>query len=447
MLFDDNVFQSQFIKHLGTKNVSKNWSYAATFILENSEHIPVVNVVGMDIIGEYDTQISDNIFIELQVKKSVYDKLLATNRRTLKLELRETLTSGNGHDINLAVSNLQTYQAFILDIVSEAVQTKSGKRTNDYRDDLTGLVEIHVHLIELGLSEHMCWDVHGFHCNVTMDTLIPNLLSQPLQALKKEKQKHFNVTMEPAHNKTRYYQLRIDTGTSLSQLPAKLQKVQGVYANGIGSYFQNKMWYVWPLYDIKRYNKAKRRLTIVNIPKNEGMGLTNSYIEMGIDILIYATGDTQHIDKTDSSAINKGTGFRYGNITNILDKFAVPSRGGTEIPKKRNQVVVDFDDRDSIVPTIKPVEDLLSSNPWADSSKITMGLGNIIVVAWENSNPKLLMPGMPLKFIYKLANVPHTLLGTLVGARTEIKTLMRSTTDKRYVSTTVLTLFCERVKN
>jgi hypothetical protein len=280
-----------------------------------------------------------------------------------------------------------------------------------------------------------------------MDTLIPNLLSHPLETFKRERQKHFNVTMEPSHNTNRYYQLRLDTGTSLSQLPAKLQQLQGVYANGLGQYLQNKMWYVWPLYDVKRYDKAKRRLTIINIPKNEGMGLTDSYAVLGNDIIIYATGDTGHSDKTDEAAVNKGTGFRYGNLSNLVDKYAVPAKGGVSIPKGRNLLTVDFDDRESLVPTRKPVEGMLSSNPWNDSSKITMGLGNIIVVAWENSNPDLLFPGIPLKFIYKDSKTPHELLGTLIRASTQEKTLMRSSTDKRYVATTVLTLFCERVKN
>jgi hypothetical protein len=444
MILDDRVFLEEYFKIANAKRYNQFWTYTAKFIYDRENVLPIVNIVDLNIASAFDRAVSDYFMISVQVNKSVYSKLMEINRNLLKIELTKKSTSYTGStEVGPSIMYTQLFDAYLPHISSEAVKSLDGGFTGDYRDDMTNLVELDVQLLEEGFAEFSKMDIGGVYPNTDLENLIKNLMTIPLKTLKNAKEQSYRVDIVKPDNDKVYYQLRMDSGHALPELPGRLQKSQGLYATGCGYFLQRKCWYVWPLFHIKRFDKVSKKLIIINVPPNEMLGNNQSYAQFENVLYIYATGDTNHIDMSDSSKLNKGTAIRYVKMENLADKFVSVKNGKATIDAGRNLVTMSFDDKEKEVSAIKPVEGMVSSNPWDDTSKLVSGFGSVIEVQWEYSDPSLLYPGMPLKFIYKKGKVPYSIMGTLIGVHTAIKTVLQSPTDKRYISHSVLSLYCE----
>lgn len=444
MIMDDDLFKQELSKINGVTSNPVNWDYAAEFIDENNNILSVLNVLSLDIVSNYTSAVADHIFISLQISKDIYFKLLNTNRRLLQLKFTRNQVAVTGSTIKDNKSYSYIYNAYLLDNTSEAVETRVGKLEGSQRDLLGELQEIHVQLVEKGLSEFRLWDCGGVYKNTSTGDIIKGLLSQPIQSLGESGNDHYHVTMYEPDNKDKRYQRLIPNGVRLINLPRWIQEKWGVYSTGIGYYLSQGMWYIYPLYNIMRYDTEVKRMTIINVPKNEMMSNSNSYVQIGNELYVYATGDTKHLDNADRHLDSSGTGFRTAKAGNLLDRFTDSKNGETSIAKDQNNIVVSFDNRDGLVNNLK-TDKLFTSNVYEDASNVIKGMCNIVIVNWEYSNPYLLYPGMPIKLLYKYMGKPYALRGVLAETKTSISTPMKSVTDKRYVSLTQLVLTVERV--
>lgn len=444
MIIDDGVFQNAVAKlHSNTSN-PVHWKYEAIFITATGEQIPVHNVQALARISMYFAETTDYLFITVNLFKSAYQQLLQGNRKQLKLQLTRSPTTVSGDPVTTGGNYVETYCAHLLDLTSEAIETRPGAATGTYLDDLGGFVTTKVQLVERGIAEFRLWEISGVYRNCTMGQLILGLLSTPIKALGESGEISYNVTMYAPDNDEPYYQRIIPNGITLVDIPGYLQHMWGVYMGGIGNYLSQGMWYVFPLYNFNRYHKATKRVTIINVPTNEMLGLTVSYHVDGNEIYIYATGDTKHIDTSDKRLDKSGTGFKAAKLGNLVTGFTESANGETFIPKGKNLNVVSFDDREVEADNIKAVPNLLSDNLWRDSSNVIQNMGNFIKLSWENSNMGILYPGIPVRFIYKYRGTPYALFGTLCSADTATTTMLNNITDTKYTNNTVLTIHCER---
>lgn len=445
MLIDDQTFLSIFNKISGSKTNPVHWNFTGNFIDgATNDSIAIHNIVSETIISKYSTAVSDNRFICMQVFKSTYLKLLKVNRKLLQFQLIVTPNTFTGPSNRVGAGLIQTFDAYLTDNTSEAIETRSGQLTGTQQDDLGELVTIHVQLVEKGLNEFRLWDEGGVYVNVKMETLLRGLMGRPLQAFGKGMTKGFNVEIYPVDNDTIYYQRLIANGVHLVDIPGWLQDKWGVYSKGMGYYLSNSTWHISSLYDISRYDKEKTRLTIINVPVNEMIGNPQSYVIQDDEVYIFATGNTKHIDNSDRALDGSGTGFRSAIAGNILDHFTDSTLGNTTVPKGRNMVSVSYDERDSDITNIKPVDKLFSCNPWKDSSTAIKNMGNIVKVKHEYSNSSLFIPFMPVNFLYKYMGTPYSLKGILLEVISDTKTPMSSSLDQRYKTDCDLVIYIER---
>lgn len=444
MIIDDSVFRDVVGKLHNSGVNPVHWKYDALFIKEGNVEIPVHNVEALVKISLYFTETTSYYIVTVNLFRSAYQELLKNNRKVLKFQLTRTPTTLSGEPVSTGGNYVETYVAHLLDLTSEAIKTNIGGLTGTYLDDLGGLVTIRVQLQERGMAEFRLWEIGGVYRNVTMQNLILGLMSTPIKALGESNEIGYSVSMVKADNDEIYYQRLIPNGISLPNLPGYLQKIWGVYSGGIGNFLHNGMWYIFPMYNFKRYQNTKKRVTIINVPRNEMMGLTTSYHIEGDEIYLYATGDTKHIDTADKRLDKSGTGFKAANLGNLVNGFTESAGGLTYIPKGKNFNVVSFDERNSEVDNIKAVPNLMTDNLWRESAEVIQNMGNFIKLSWENSNPNILYPGIPVRFIYKYRGVPYALFGTVAAIDTKTTTTVNNVTDTAYVNNSNLTIHCER---
>ncbi len=448
MIIDDALFKNLFYKIDPNKQNPVFYNYTGFFVDDKNNHIQVENVVSLNRTSSYTNTFSDYYHILVQLPKSSYLQLLTVNRKNLKFHLNRKLVSVLGTDFNQSTNTTDIYSAYLTENTSQSLENPVQQLKGNYTDDLNGLVEVVVQLVENGLSEYRLYEIGGVYRNVKLDTLTQGIMSHPIKTISTgvTANSSYDVDIYPIDNNKRYYQILIQNGVRITDLVDKLQDDWGIYQSGCASYLSKGMIYVFPLYDFNRYNSEKKlRLTIVKVPKNEMSNLTNSYVIEGNEVYVFATGDAKHIDNSDANIDNTGSGFRVANVDNLMKHFSETKDGNTVIPKGRNFVNASYDDRKSDVgDNIKNNTNLLSSNYFKDASITKAGLGNQIIIAIEAFHHDLCYPGMPIKYIYKHLNKVYSLFGVLHYVETESKTYKRNKTDTRYVSVSKLILFCER---
>ena len=444
MILDDPTFKSLLHK-LNTGSVNPVFfNYVAVLIDEHNNKIKVHNVLSLYTEANYDSMLTDKIAITLQMVKSDYLALLKVNTEKLKLQLTKTQSDLYGAALKAPHATTYTYSAKLTDGVSEAIETRIGGLNGTHSDDLGELVELHIELNEDGIMEFKLIEISGVFRNIAIGELLQGLFSTPVKRLNSSNKVGYNVTVYPVDNSGKKYQRKIDNGIRLVDLPNWMQYKWGIYSAGLGYYLTQGMWRFYPLYDITRYDKEKKRLTIINLPQNEMMGNHNSFVIENNETYIYTTGDTKHINRTDYSLEQTGGGVRTAIAGNIFNKFTVNDKGTSVIPTDRNMVTVSFDGRESDLNNIRTSKNMVTSNVWNEASKVIAGMGNIIILKWEHSDHSLLYSGMPVKFIYKYRDTVYSLKGTLLRAATEVSTPMASVLDTRYISNTKLMIYTER---
>lgn len=449
MIIDDSVLKDTVAE---LSDVSPNpvwWKYEAEFIDVNNNIMPVHNIVSLHRTSKYLSCYTDYFFITIQVYQSVKLRLLECNRDTLKLKLYKKPNVYSGITNKVGTTYTEEFMAYLTENNNESIENKSGGFVGGREDNMGNLITISVQLVEMGLHEFKKMTAYGVYKNISPGDLLKGLLFSPLQSLSDAGKRGYDVHMDEPHNADKKSQMWIPQDVSLLDLPKHIQSTHGLYSNGLGYYLANKMWHIYPLYEFDRFDKMSRRLTIINIPKNEMVGMENTYIYRNGHLIVYATGDTKHIDTHRQGLDNTGTGFRAAKSENMVDNFAkVDSKGKVTIPPGRNTMTVGLSTREEKYPDIKTKEGMKTDNIWEDTSKILANMGHKVVVIWEQSNHNLLIPGMPVKLIYKhrvsFGLETRALKGTLTDGDTSITTSMSSQLDNKYVSTTILAIFCQR---
>jgi len=446
MILNDKLLLNLFNKIDNNTQNAVFHDYTGLFVDDKNNHIPIINIVGLLKTSDYVNMFSDYLHISIHVQKSVYLHLLTVNRKKLRFHLIKKPVSSLGTDFNRTSSETLVYEAYLLDNKSLSLELPIIKST--YTEDLTGFVEIAVQLVESGLTEYRLYEIGGVYRNINVETLLQGIMSHPIKTLSSSKNtnKSYNVDVYPVDNKKKYYQILLSNGIRLPDLPAHVQSLWGVYESNLGVFLTKNMIYLYPLYDFTRYGKEKKyKLTIVKVPNYELSNLTKSYSVIGNEIFAFSTGDAFHEDNSDATLDKTGTGFRVGNIDNMMVGYAKSSNGKTIIAKGQNYVNVSYDDRKSNSgDNIKTNNEKLSGNYFKDASDVKKGFGNTVVFGIEAFQHDLCYPGMPIRYIYKHFDKVYSLFGVLQFIETEWKTYRQNSTDTRYVSVSKLIIFCER---
>lgn len=440
---------SQKLDKLTQKGVKNFYRYEAQFIDDQGRFLSVHNVSMLKIEAKYYEKYTADLFVSVQVYKSIYQKILQANRNKLRLRLTTIPNSTTGKSESVGKRIVNTYDAFLTDPKSDTIQNKQGELTGSRTDDMSEILEITVHLIEGGLREFRSTIISGVYKNVTVQKLLEGLLSVPLKTIDPSGKTGYAVTVYPPDNTSIQYQVMIPNSIKLTDVPDYLQNsLIGVYSTDIGYFLQNKMWFIWPAFQLDRYNKSLKKLNIILIPSNE-MGFNDSTLVIeGNNYTVYATGETEHIDSADKDMFKSGHGFKSAKEGNVVDHFSTVKNGKVEIPKGRNKLNVNLDQRDSPISDTPMVDGGgTSSNPYKDASKVSSKIGTTLKVNWNSSDHSILRPGMSVKVTYKTRGKTYTVLGVLKGHDTTISTRQNSPLDNRYVSQTVLTLHVEQPKD
>lgn len=255
------------------------------------------------------------------------------------------------------------------------------------------------------------------------------------------------VTVAPGYSEDVREQIMIPQLTRLVDLPNNVNKsVGGIYPTGFSYYLDGTNWFVYPLYDTKRYAKSDMTLTIINVPKNRLPGTEKTFRVTATQLIVISTGAVKHNDDFEYKKGSVGNAVRFVDANKIGEGFGevkdnkfIPSR-----TLNTNESAMASDDPEPVQQFFTDGQTKVTSQTNLEYSRLAEQAGSEAMITWENSNDSLIYPGMPVRYMFLANGEARQLYGTLLAAETSMTPTNNTPTKKRLSSTTVLSCFLER---
>ena len=211
------------------------------------------------------------------------------------------------------------------------------------------------------------------------------------------------------------HQIAFPDGILLKDVPKFLQNDEvGVYPTGLGRFIQDNQLYVYPLFDVTRYQKNARVLNIINMPNERFQGSEKTFLVTPKSITIIATGNNTSDDQSTGVKIQDGNGLRFGDAAKLLFQGTVKGNRML-LDRATNLFEVAGEKLAEGVNNVRWAAERFSSNPYKHYTTMAQKRGQPLKVQWFRSNVDLLEPGMPVRYQTLDGDTVKTYYGTLLG--------------------------------
>lgn len=431
-----------------TKPPIHGWT--ATFMANGKEILPL-KVLSLTIVREFRQAYGDEIILEVMIPAGdfVYD--IYPYRQDLKVVLQRQV-SNTEEGLGMAPDiESQILRASLVDDQSVTVEGLRNSAHSKNALNLSDTMTIRFQLLDLALERIRLHSVGGLFRDASPAQVLEYILTTVSTGLDLDESNQIKgVEMVESPNSDPHRQIVIPHGTRFPELPTYLHyRVGGIYPTGMGVYLFKNHWYVYPLYDLTRFDQSVKTLTLINIPKNQMPGIERTYRKTSNQVIALVTGDVKHIDKTEAQLLNHGNGVRYMDARKTVDGFADTANGDNKAIVTRGENNNEFvtDERTTGLNNIQMSSSRITANKFAELSKMARRAGAEIQCVWENSDMGEIYPGMPVKYMYVKDDRIHELKGVVLAAQHYVQTHGVGITNSRHRTDTALHLFVSRETN
>ncbi|QXO10307.1 hypothetical protein pEaSNUABM37_00348 [Erwinia phage pEa_SNUABM_37] len=233
----------------------------------------------------------------------------------------------------------------------------------------------------------------------------------------------------------------VKQGTNLCDLPGYLQHHYGLYNTQLGSFYHDRSWYVWPLYNTKRFELAKKTLTLINVPRDRFPDIETTFAIRGNSVVILLTGDSVYEDTTNRQQYNDGNGTRAIRASAVSgDEGRIVDKGQVVVQRSQSNTEIKTNDRRTGVNVVPSTTEVTDNTARVLSRTATVN-GTTAQFAWQSSDPSLIFPGMPVKLLYLKDGVVVQRYGVLTAAESQYTLAQPGLMDKASLAKTALTVF------
>lgn len=412
-----------------------------------TEDYEVIKVNTIDNTRDYQKNIGDEMILEVSVPLGVYAKLIHPNRYNLDITITRTYIG------EVTIDELKEIQAeqerlkavLVLDGLPPIEGTEIDKLDRDTLD-LSNILKISFQLFNRSLEKLRLVTLGTVLRDESNEDIIKSMLT--IESLKVTVEGEPTITgtdVVEADNTEKRKQTIIPQGTKLLNLPSYLHiKNGGVYNSDIGTYLQNKIWYVYPLFNTTRLSKETRVLTVFKVPKNFSSGTERTYRVEGDALFVIATSNSVFKDDGGTGFMNEGNGVRFADAGKFLESpVTVKDNKAIFNRDKLNYGFMSGDNQDGNN-NIQISNAAISSNAFIEYSKLAGRGGGIYEFVWENSKPNLLFPGMMVKIRYVDKDDLVELHGVLLYVHTFIESKEPGFVKGRYTSLSHLAIYVNK---
>jgi hypothetical protein len=426
------------------------YSWKAEFLAGTKKVVPM-KVVSISVTRDFRTAYGDQIVLEVFIAAGdfVYD--IYANRQNLLVTLsREGRLRGADASTLTPDIGSQQFRATLLDEHTSSM-TVEGLRNAAHSKQALNTIDIltvKFQICDLALERIRLHSVGGIFNDTTPSEVLNYVLTSVSTQLGLDDSNAIQgVEMVDSPNTDKYKHIVIPHGTKFPDVPMFLHhKVGGLYPTGMGLYLFRQSWYVYPLYDLTRFESTLKTLTLINLPTNQLPNVEWTYRRTANQIIALVTGNVKHFDLSESKLLNEGNGVRYLDARQVVDGFADTDQGENKavVTRAANNNEFVTDERLSGLNNVVTSGVRITANKFSELSKLAKRTGAEIQCIWENSDMGAIYPGMPVKYLYIKEDRVHELFGIVLGADHYVQTHGKGITESRHRTDTVLHLFVTR---
>lgn len=382
----------------GSNPVHSVWG---CLIITPNGNIEPIKMISLDIERNYLENFSDLINLEFIIGSGAYIHDILSYKDELIVEITRTpLNEDTGIDASQN-SFTRRFRGILKNESNSNLEEGMGSDSKKDIKDISDITTVKMQLLNLALEEIRLYETGGIFRNELSGNVLKYMLSKICRGLKLSKEDSIDgVDVVEYDNQTPNVNTVIPHGTKIEDLATFLQdECGGIYSSGIGSYLQDNLWYIWPEYNYKRYDKELKNLTIINVPSNRYSGVERTYAVKDFGLTILSTGDAKHIDSSHYDQLNNGNAIRFVSGKRIMAGFGITKDNKFTITRSKNVsefAGVDRPNYNVVLTSPRRITD----NVFAEASSIAKRNGSFISLVWENSQPELIYPGMPSKLLY-----------------------------------------------
>lgn len=439
---DSSLYREvQAITESSNKPVHYTWSAE---IHVGKDTYPVLKVMSIDFQDDFESKYSTEIIGRMALLGGVYAKWIYPSKDNLEMTLyRVPLHEATDVNNTEAVIESERYRVTLVDTGNPIVEGNGANTATEDILNLTNIFEVDFQLVNKAVEQLRMISIGGIYRNVTVEDVVKGVLTSESKKVSVEGVRiPQGVDMIKASNQNKRDHVIIPHGTKLVDLPAYVHhKCGGMYSAGLGYYLFGDYWYIYPCFDSTRFNQEENTLTVVNVPRNKLPDTERSYRQDGSNLVVLATGDVKLRDDTESRQLNEGNGVRFSDANNFMDGFTTVKGNKAYVSRGKNNSEFISTERKTGLNNVPVSSNHINANPYLERSKLAKRQGSVLGFVWENSNPKLLYPGMPVKVLYLSGDEIKTIYGTLLKAHHYVQLKGKGYTDIRYATRSVLSVF------
>lgn len=429
----------------GVKPVHATWG--AQFHV-NGQTYNALKVLSIDTVADYEGNYSDVIIAELVVMpgtfwKRVYPYMDAVEVTLIKTPLQET---GDSVDQNRALQS-ERYKAILHTTGGSPFLENTGmNEASEEALNITDLLTVTVELMSQALYQVNMITSGVTLRNCTVERALKAVLTKESQRVQVDNQRLIKgVNMVPANNDKQRDHVHIPQGMPLAHIPAWIhEQCGGVYSAGFGYYLQNGYWYVYPMFDPARQNPQGTMLTIVNVPKNKMPSVERTYRQDGDNLTILSTGEVRFKDDSNIRQLNEGNGARWADADKIMTGFAIVEKNIATVSRGANNTEVVTKQRPDGLNNAPVSANAITANPFVEYSKLAKREGSVMGLMWQNSDPRLIAPGMIATILYLDDTQVKTVQGVILKAHHNTALQGEGLTQGRHMTNSSLSVFVKR---
>ena len=418
------------------------------------QDIDAINITSIDIGRDYINNIGDEIIVKFHVYRGDYILDIYPKRHNLEFTIKRMLITNSEYPDTSKGFEIERYKAVFLVDGNLNAQTSKEQVIDRHTLNNQEPVEMVLQLLNRSLEPLRMKTVRGVFKDIKREDFIRSILAGETEKILidgKPGLDSFNIVKPD--NSELIKQLILPDNTPVLTVPTYLQERHtGVYATGIGNYFQTyddqRTWFVYPLYNVERFRESVPKIIIYSIPEFQFSAVDRTFNIRDTCVHVLGTGSKRYQDDGETEMMNSGVGFRQANADSMMDKpIDMQADGPVGNNKKVNTEV-----------TIKKREDGFNHAPTSTrgiavnsfaeySRQASKNLAKVDIV-WHNSKPELLYPGMPCKYVYVDGEEIKEVKGVVVYNHTFISHGNPQSglkfTDQKYSMSTALRLVVEK---
>lgn len=361
----------------------------------------------MDFVLNY----APETYLQLVMQPGVYNTEVLPNADKLNVNLYIT-TYRQYHEPEI---RKLTFRCFPRTSENASVSQNSTKDLNTDAINETNLATYEFQVFDEALEKLRPLQTGGIFQMSTTASVLKVLLGGMSESLELPiERKPLGIEMTEPDTLVHKNHIIIQQGTKLVDLPKYLQDHYGIYNTDCGYFYYNQYWHIWPLYNTKRFELARKSLTIVNVPADRFPNIERTYELDGSSLSILSTGNIDVLDMNQMLKYNLGEGTRAIRASAMSgSEGTVTDKGVTVFQRAQSNTEVATSDTFAFK-QVTPSTSEVTDNTCRILSRTAVTQGAIINLEWQNANPSLLVPDMPLKFLYLENGVVVQRYGTLL---------------------------------